>query len=236
MWLTDSWGSWSALYYFDLLDSTFKRYPSPAGVTNGLFSEPRLYPSGDGSMMMVMATNPSSIFPSWRYDTSTDSLTSPSGIPVAYRVSLNASGSRMLVEWGSLYDTTSMSLIGKAQSTSAGSVVLSVLSPDGQRVYSLVTASASSDLIDHVEVFDANQAVPGTSNLVSLGQIPVADQAGYCAPSSSLSCNWIGGLTISSFGNTLFWTANERLVVIPIPSSISGIASAPKTQLLKARL
>ena len=29
---------------------------------------------------------------------------------------------------------------------------------------------------------------------------------------------------------------NERLVVIPIPSSISGIASAPKTQLLKARL
>jgi hypothetical protein len=46
-------------------------------------------------------------------------------------------------------------------------------------------------------------------------------------------CDVRGAFVISPLGDTLFWVGNQRLVVFPIPSALSGIQSV-SPRLLKA--
>jgi len=235
LWLTDDWGGWVSLYYFDMQDTTFKKFPAPPSLPDGVFDNPGLYTPADGSMMLVLASQPDSIDKSWRYDSSTDALTAPAGLTYDGNVDgLSRDGGRFVSLLGEVYDMRTMALIGGVPKT--GSYLFNVLSPDGLRLYSVLPTSDTSPIMDHIEVFDTTQVVPGTSTFVSLGQIPLTDQAGAaCSPSTPPSdCNYFGSMTLNALGNTLFWVANARLVVIPIPSGMSGILAAPRVELRRA--
>jgi len=108
-----------------------------------------------------------------------------------------------------------------------------VISPDGTRLYRLVTANNNSLVVDHIDVYDTTQVQPGTSALVKLSQIAVTTQALDCGAQPAYGCDVRGAFVISPLGDTLFWVGNQRLVVYPIPSALSGVQSA-SPRLLKA--
>lgn len=223
---------WSNMGYFDMLSGSYGVQPIP-GSNFSLYS-PEFYAPGDGSKLFVL--NPPMLsprLPSYLYTTATESLSSPSTLPNPYRsVAYDATGSRALVDDETLYDGVNFSLIGTAVISSAIGTN-AVISPDGTRLYRLVTANNNSLVVDHIDVYDTTQVQPGTSALVKLSQIAVTTQALDCGAQPAYGCDVRGAFVISPLGDTLFWVGNQRLVVYPIPSALSGIQSA-SPRLLKA--
>lgn len=223
---------WSSMGYFDMLSGSYGALP----VTGSNFSlySPEFYAPGDGSKLFVL--NPPMLsprLPSYLYTPATESLSSPSTLPNPYRsVAYDATGSRALVDDEMLYDGVNFSLIGTATISSAIGTN-AVISPDGTRMYRLVTANHDSLVIDHIDVYDTTQVQPGTSALVKLSPIAVTTQALDCGVQPAYGCDVRGAFVISPLGDTLFWVGNQRLVVFPIPSALSGIQSA-SPRLLKA--
>lgn len=223
---------WAGMSYFDMRSGTF----GGQAVNNSSFSlySPEYYASGDGSKMFVL--NPPMLsprLPSYVYTTATTSVSGPLAGPDPYRgVYYDESGSRALVDDETLYDGTNFNLIGAATYVSAIGTN-GVLSPDGTRMYRMVTANNNSLVVDHIDVFDTARVQPGTSALIKQGQIAVTTQALNCGAQPAYGCDVRGALVISPLGDTLFWVGNQRLVVFPIPSAMSGIQSA-SPRLLKA--
>jgi hypothetical protein len=141
----------------------------------------------------------------------------------------------VLIDGQRLYATADATLIGTADVDSAVAATDSVLSPDGNRVYRLITKANSGLVIDHIAVYDTFQWTPDSGPLTLIGQIPITDQATDCAPSYPTGCGAAGSLFISPLGDTLFWIGNHALVVIPIDSSMSGISSVKRRMLPASR-
>jgi hypothetical protein len=224
---------WSSMAYFDMRSGSFGTHPLADAGPHTLLYSPEFFAPGDGSTLFVL--NPPMLsprLPSYVYTTVAGSLRSPSALPEPYRdVTYDETGSRMLVDDDTLYDASSFSLIGTARITSAIGTD-AVLSPDGTRLYRLVTAGTDSLVVDHVNVYDTTQVEPGTSALLKLGQIAVATQGLDCGSPTS-SCDVRGAFVISPLGDTLFWLGNRGLVVVPIPSELSGVLST-SLRVLKA--
>jgi hypothetical protein len=216
---------WSSMGYFDMLSGSYGALP----VTGSNFSlySPEFYAPGDGSKLFVL--NPPMLsprLPSYLYTPATASLSSPSTLPNPYRsVAYDATGSRALVDDEMLYDGVNFSLIGTATISSAIGTN-AVISPDGTRVYRLVTANHDSLVVDHINVYDTTQVQPGTAAMKELTPIPVTTQAVDCGVQPPYGCDVRGAFVISPLGDTLFWVGNQRLVVFPIPNALSGIQSA----------
>lgn len=230
LWFGDS--QWSSLGYFDMMAGSFG---TQALVSNPSLYSPVFYAPGDGSKLYIV--NPPMLsprLPSYVYTTATDKITAPANEPGPYSsVAYSEDGASLLVDDQTLYNAGDFSLIGSVAVTGAigkGGVV----SPDGTRVYRLVTANTKTSLADHIDVYDTSQVQPGTSALVKLGQIPVATQAFECSSQSTSSCSVRGVFLISPLGDTLFWVGNQRLVVFPIPASLSGVQSAQANRLRAA--
>lgn len=223
---------WSSMAYYDMRSGSFGTQ-SLAGTNISLYS-PQFYAPGDGSKLFVQ--NPPMLsprLPSYLYTTATEGLSSPPALPNPFRsVAYDETGSKMLVDDDTLYDGSTFSLVGTATITSAIGTN-AVLSPDGTRLYRLVTANANSLVVDHIDVYDTTQVQPGTSALVKLSQIAVTTQALDCGVQPAYGCDVRGAFVISPLGDTLFWIGNQRLVVFPIPSGLSGILSASQ-RMLKA--
>lgn len=143
-----------------------------------------------------------------------------------YSPSFDLAGDLGAFNWGAVYHTGSWTLAGTATAPAADSNVFGgVMSPDGTRLYVLAAPKSNGSKPDHVTVFDMTRLQPGTSNFVVVGSIPVATPAVVCAASDS-SCDIFGRLQIDDLGATLFWAGNTRLVVVPIPAAMSGVAAA----------
>jgi hypothetical protein len=216
IWFTDS--GWTNLKYFDIASATF------GSVGNSDYYNPTFYSPPDGSQLVVANSVLSPPLNNSRYTPDTDTVASSTSMPVIYYdVMFSNDGAKMLADSTTLYDGNTLTSLGKLPAAT-GIVLNSLVSPDGTRIYLLVTASNNSLTANHVDVID-------TMTLTKAGQIAVSDQALDCGTNPAYGCDLHGAFTISPFGNTLFWAGNKQLVVIPIPSSVSGQASASRVRL-----
>ena len=227
MWFAGGGTDFSPLVYFDLLHSTFGIETLPQGFgSNGMLYGASAYPSGDGSRLLVAQSLLSPPLPNYIYTSASDSFSAPTLPLVSQGAAFNEDGSKVIVENVDLYETGNFTSIGHIDPYGTGIVLSTVISPDGQRLYSLTTADINTLVVDHIDIFDTTQLQPGGNLLVRLGQIAVTDKALDCDPSSGANCDFRGAFFIGPLGDTLFWVGNRQLVVMPIPSAMSGIASA----------
>jgi hypothetical protein len=218
MWLPS--GEWADLSYFDMRRGSFGTLDSDLDMYL-----PLTFASGDGRKMFV--NNPGYLsppVPNYWYNTASDALGSNANMPPANgTVELDERGSVGLVDNHSLHRTSDWALLGKPEvspQSPEGWGWSAVISPDGRRIYRQVVESDTA--IDHLEVFDTARQVPGTSNFVSLGTIPLPIKAVGCTDFDGI-CDRSGRFLIDPTGTTLFWVGGERMVVIPIPEALSGL-------------
>ena len=213
---------WTNPVYFDILGGAFGTQPTPAG---DLYS-PVFYASGDGSRMVIEQGSLSPPQPNDIYLTATNAISAPAGVPQAYATGLNQDGSILLAGRTSVYNGINFNLIGNTPAAANGGIVMgAALSPDGTRVYQLVSINDNSYTIDHIDIYDVTQVQSSTSALTKLGQIAVTDQAYSCGSQSVYNCVPVDTFVISPLGDTLFWVGNQGLVAYPIPSEMSGVKS-----------
>jgi hypothetical protein len=219
--------------YFDLLNFTVNVQPLVSDIANSTLYTPSYYASGDGSLVMA-AQQFGAATGNYEYVAATGTLGLPGNEPyISSDATLTQDGSKILVDGFSLYDTAAFSLIGNVPATTVGSGVRAILSPDGTRIYQLVTNGTDGLTIDHIQVYDTTQFQAGSTNFAPLGQIAVSDQAASCGQ-NTIGCGYFGNLTISPLGDTLFWAGNQGMVVLPIPGTMSNV-KAQTHRLLKAR-
>lgn len=218
---------WSSMTYFDILHQSFGTQSLGSLGSNGMLYSPNFYAAWAGSQMIVANQVLSPPLANEVYDATRQSISSPSGEPtIYYGASLSGDGSLALVDDLSLYRTADWSLVGTAQVPATAIGLGTVLSTDGKRIYEPITANNNSLVVDHINVYDTSNVTPGTSSFAVVGQIAVTDQALDCGSQPAYGCGVRGTLFLSPLGDTLFWVGNQRLVVIPIPSAMSGIQSA----------
>jgi len=191
-------------YYTATRDgSVLLAFPGHAASSGGTFTDgrPWRYAPGDG-----------------RFARLADAPRAPLG------AAFSDDGTRLLVDGGNLYDTRSWALLGTAPSIGvvAGSYSgpSGQLSPDGRRVYRPAFATYTERLL-RVDVYDADALVPGTTTLVKLGEIPVAEDPSSCAT----GCSYATSMRVSPLGDVLFLLGYQRLLVVPIPPALSGVGA-----------
>lgn len=211
---------WSGLYYFDMKNGRFGS--QPLTYATELLYSPGLFASGDGTRMYISSSDTRASV--YQYAAESDSVTALASAPGAYRALYDETGSRLLVEDERVYRGDDTRLVGRA-SVTGGLGMGSVISPDGTRVYRQVSAGMNSLTVDHINVYDTTRVQPGTSELVKLGEIPVASRPVRCDSNSNDACVTTTFL-ISPMGDTLFWLGDQGLVVIPVPATMSGIQTA----------
>lgn len=218
---------WSDATYFDIGRSTFG-----VATPNGSFLySPVFFAPADGSRLVVSQNGISPSPPTLLYSAASGTFDTTPALPFVYYAAVwSDDGARVLLDDTALHDGNSGALIGTVQLGSGGINLGSVLSPDGRRIYTLVTANLNSLTVDHIDVYDAMQVTPGTSALVRLAQLPVTDLALDCGASPAYGCDVRGAFFISPLGDTLFWAGNQRLVVLPLPQAMSGLAAARRLQ------
>lgn len=222
---------WSSARYFDIGRSVFD-VVSSAG--NALYS-PVFFASGDGSRLVVSQNGITPAPTTLSYSAASGQFSTTPSLPFIYYAAVwSEDGAKVLLDDTALHDGNSGALIGSVQIDS-GIKLGSVLSPDGRRIYTLVTANLNSLIVDHIDVHDATQVQPGTSALVKLGQLPITDLALDCSPSAPNGCDLHGAFLISPLGDTLFWAGNQRLVVLPIPGGLSAIAAEKRLRPVAVR-
>jgi hypothetical protein len=219
--------SWSYASHFDLLSGEFSFDTGSQGLLyTPLFSAP-----GNGSRLLVSQTGISPSPPTLTYTPERGSFVDTPALPTVHGgPTWSEDGTRVLLGDTALHDATSGALLGTVQTPDAINLG-SVLSPDGRRVYTLVTTNLNSLTVEHVAVHDATRTVPGTSSLVKLGQLPVGAQAPAC--NGEYGCNVRGLFFVSPLGDTLFWLGNRNLVVLPVPEALAGSAAAATSQRLR---
>jgi hypothetical protein len=210
--------------YFDISTKTFNSLPVSSPNVRAGFGAPSYYASADGSTMLEVSNGSYPEPPVVRYSAATGKEVL-ANLPNSSIFLLSQDGSKVLDEYGSLYRVSDQTVLGKVNLSLSGRVA--VLSPDGNRAYTLVAISLTNPYLvfDHVDVFDTTQVVPGTTDFVKVGQIPLTDQSLFCGPNAPYGCDYFGALLISPLGDTLFWVGNQQLVVTPIPSPMASVAS-----------
>lgn len=220
---------WSQMAYFDMRAGTFGTQDlSQVGGSAALYG-PSFYATPDGSAMIVADCNCLSPQPAnlW-YDTAADAVQARANEPAVYtNVSFDDSGSRMLVDGHLLYRTDTMALIGDAAFAAGVTAGNGVISPDGTRIYREVydTSDAwnNNTIVDHIEVFDATSAAAGQSTFTDLGAIALPDKA-TGGVSAHYVVDYAGRLALDPTGAALFWAGQKGIVIVPIPSAMSGLA------------
>ena len=228
VWFTGS-GNLNRPVYFDVRKGTFEVLAEgPLSDVFDRLDDPIFAASGDGSTMFMSQGYAASL-PSYAYAVATGrAVQLPDAPRGGAAVQMDRTGTRLLMNRDAVYDVASSTLLGRAEPAN-GLALKAVLSPDGSRLFLVVTAGPDTFDTDHVEVFDTTQQVPGTTRFVKLGDIPLANQAHeLCNWQVGNGCPGFGSLSISDFGDTLFWAGNERLVVIPVPSNLVGPLAATR--------
>ena len=164
--------------------------------------------------------------------THTSTALAPTMLLRNYRASFDDKGTIGVFEGSSVYRTADWSLVGLLKPASGNfNYPNGVMSPDGRRIY-VLTAGVNDFHANTIAVYDTTQLQAGTSNLVLLGTIAVADPGAICALGQG-DCDPIGRLAIDPTGTTLFWGGNNAFTVIPIPGGLASPNAVP-TRALRA--
>jgi hypothetical protein len=164
--------------------------------------------------------------------------TNPGGATFSYYFSLSETGDRALFDGATLRDGA-FNTLGTATIPSGSSAYdsyyakIGQITPDGSLIYVLSyrsDASPSVPLSPRVFVFDATSPPP---TLTPLGYFDVPDYP-TCVPNPNTgSCaGQYGSPTvagaISLDGKILFFAGDQKLLVVPVPSTLSSITSVPR--------
>ncbi|MFL6629781.1 MAG: hypothetical protein ACJ8G1_25325 [Vitreoscilla sp.] len=232
LWLTSYF--YGLLSYYDLRTGSFGTASVPSAPDDpwGMYEPNVSAPAGGDNLFVASCTCASPTGPSYWYDATSAQFQHSPAMPKLNQASFDAAGTLMLQDSFALYRTDTWSLVGHPTITNGNQGFTGyggILSSDGRRLYREVAAgSYSTSAIDHIEVFDTHATVPGTTDLVSLGTIALPNKATSCIATQAYFCDASGRLATDPAGTTLFWVGEQGLVVVPIPSAISGISSAPR--------
>jgi hypothetical protein len=226
-------GTWMGAVYFDPVTGTFTEHR--ASATEWVhFMSASFAASADGSRLLAMSSNVVTSSGNyndtkpWTYTPASDRFVHEDAAPQLYSAVLSADGARAL--WfHRVYDVESWTLRGEAKIPDTFVGGSDELSPDGRRVYRAVHAigGEANGSVLRVDVFDADAAVAGTTDLVKLGEIPVAAQVSSCGVYSSDPWDCAGDtiLRVSPLGDTLFLGGSRTLMVVPVPPALSGVGA-----------
>ena len=206
-------GQWSYATYFDPAHNAFAKWSPPGTSYPPTYWSPSYSTSGDGTRMAFGQMNGSSVA---FWSAADDRMVSATGVTayVNYGVALNRDGSRFVVNYDhSVYATDAWTSLGVASTSNYGS---SQLSPDGTRLYVPVISSYA---IVRVDVFDTTAVTQGTTSLVKLGEIVLADQAESCGANTT-GCSVWPVFRLSPLGDVLFLLGNQNLLVVPVAAAL----------------
>lgn len=214
--------------YFDLRTGTFRAQDFGA---DDRFTARDFFASPDG--LHLIGLKNSSVESTLWVDVRSNSATQPQLGDWVSEAVFDEHGTVMMGDNWFLYGTSDFELKGRVDVDHSGAAQgwRATLSPDGSRIY--LQVSVGNDTIDHIDVLDASALEPGTSRFAKLGEIPVSDSAVSCPGGVGGYCD-NGRLLIDPTGSTLFWVGNAKMVVIQIPETLSGIASAPRAHAARA--
>jgi hypothetical protein len=196
--------------------------------------------SRDGERLIITQTASISGLP-MLYMNAADSVirANPAGLTFSYQFSLSETGDRALFGNFELRDSQ-FNLIGDVRiptSTAPQTYYArnGLVTPDGSRIYVLTyrnDADTAPLVTPRMFVFDATTP---QVDLQALGYFDVPDYPG-CIPSSINTCTdtAVAG-TISLDGRTLFFAGNQRLLVVPVPTTLTPVSAAPTLPVLHAQ-
>jgi hypothetical protein len=202
--------------YFDLRHGFFG---DAAGAFGGVGAED-LVQTPDGAHLYATEGSYSPAPPNGWFSAATHTTKAlPAGLlNFTYYAAFDAMGKKGVFGGNAVYSTADWSLVGKIQAPAGmWNFGNALMSPDGRRVYAL-SASNSGSQADRVSVYDTTQLQAGTSNLVLLGTILVANRAATC--NGEYACDTLGRFAIDATGSELFWAGNGAFTVIPIPAAL----------------
>jgi hypothetical protein len=211
--------------------------PTVVSLSNMLpdFSDgPWFAMSRDGERLLITPNSGAML-----YMNAADSVvrTNPGGATFSYYFSLSETGDRALFDSVALRDGA-FNALGSATIPAGSSPYTSYyakngqITPDGSLIYVLSyrsDASPSVPLSPRVFVFDATSPPP---TLTALGYFDVPDYP-TCVPNPNTgSCvGQYGSPTvagaISLDGKVLFFGGDQKLLIVPVPSTLSSITSVP---------
>jgi hypothetical protein len=222
-------GTWADLYYLPAQSMT-PTLLRPANLSTSFYGGPWFALSRDGERLIITQSAGISPAPPMLYMNAADSVirTNPAGLTFSTYFSLSETGDRVLFDNVTLRDGA-WNLIGAATiPTSSGTPSYfarkGLVTPDGSRVYVLAyrsDADTQPSVTPRVYVFDATTA---QANLAVLGYFDIPDYPS-CIPSTrTFTCSGYVAGAISLDGRTLFFGGDNRLVIAPVPSTLSPAA------------
>lgn len=141
-----------------------------------------------------------------------------------YFTSLSDFAERYSRDGIAVYDLSQSQTASYVDSAATERLVASELSPDGTRLYNFSAVYLNSAMQPRVYVVDSS-VVTGAS-LPSLGYFELPEFP-TCTP-GSFGCNWIAASSISPDGETLFFAGENKLMIVPINSTlVTAAKSAP---------
>jgi hypothetical protein len=197
------------------------------------FGGPWFTASRDGERLIVVQSAGLSPAPPMLYMDAADSVlkVNPANLNFSYQIDVNEDGSRVLFDRSEVRDAD-FNLIGRLSlPTTAGQPtyfpVAARLTVDGNRAYVLAYRDDlySPGVDPLVFVFDTRTA-QATEDLPALGYFDLPEYPS-CKPASpsDYGCNYssvVGAISLDS--STLFFAGNERLLVVPIPGTLTPLS------------
>jgi hypothetical protein len=218
----------------------------PNTLATNFYYGPWFAMSRDGERLIITQTASSGPSP-MLYMNAADSVvrTNSGGATFSYYFSVSESGDKALFDNATLRDGA-FNVLGTATIPPGSASPTSYyakngqLTPDGSRIYVLSyrsDASTQPTVTPRVFVFDATSAPP---NLTALGYFDVPDYPTCIPDNNTGSCpGQYGSPTIAAAisldGKVLFFAGDQKLLVVPVPSTLSTISSVPQGPSTKAR-
>lgn len=216
------------LRYFDTHTRRFSNADQPV-VANKRFVLAHFTVSADGGTMIVgepgqgIEGNKGTL----RYDAATGTFGYMTGIPdFGWHAYLSGDGSKLFsASTSTLYDTATGKPLGKVPVANGDPPLPVLLSPDGSRVY-LVNGS-----VDGKRLVWSRLDVVDTAAMMKIGEVPVPAGVNACGQESWECVD--ERLIISPFGDTIFWSGNQKIAVIPLPGTLRASAAGARLRLVR---
>ncbi|WP_431274457.1 hypothetical protein ACQ858_20970 [Variovorax ureilyticus] len=221
LWMATGSFSWHGLGFFDLRTSTFGSSTACTTCYGGQF----FAVSRDGSRLMLTQSAAVSPRPPMLYMDADEGVFRPNPIGLEFfyfLTSLSDNGDRFLMSGYDVYDRN-FGHVGSVPQPSKG-VRAAQMSPDGRRAYLLSYAVEPGDSTPPtVQVFDT-AANAGTQLSVPLvGSFVIPDLPGCQTSTYPYYECYRPRMRLTPDGNNLLILGDRKLIIAPIPKTLSGL-------------
>lgn len=222
LWMPSRSGyDWHGLGYFDTRTLQFGASPA----CDSCYGGPFFAVSGDGSRMMLTQSASMSPTPPMLYMDTSDGIfrTMPINDFFYWNTSLSTNGDRFLHVGTTVYDRD-FGTVGSVPQPVDGTKAVQI-SPDGRRLYQLSYAVGPEESgAAVIEVYDTSAKAGTQLTLPKVGRFALADAPGCLSSDYPYFCLH-PVMRVTPDGNNLVILGNLKLIVVPIPQKLSGLAT-----------